>query len=133
MATPNSTPNPISFQSPSSLLRKYYSKICEILNVYEVTLESLTIDMYSCRLIDCMTKNQVLREKGYAGANVLMDCIMLKLDQTPTKVRDVFRILCRQKTLHSIAKTMQCSLNGSFPAMICSELEDKDMDTLSSK
>ncbi len=72
-----------------------------------------------------------MREKGYAGANVLIDCVMLKLDQTPTKAREVFKIMSRQETLYSKAETIH-SLNGSSPA-IGSELQDEDMDTLSSK
>lgn len=125
-------------RSPSSLLRDYFDEICDILDTSGVTLESLTTNMYSKRIIDRRTKNKVLKDMGHSGANLLLGHLELKLDQAPAKARKVFRILRRQEALCSIAKTMDRRLNRSMQTFqspsVSGLLQDEGMmDSFSSK
>ena len=133
MATRNFSRN--FSRRPSSLLRDYFDKICEILDISGETLESLTTSMYSKNIIGRRTKNKVLKDMGYAGANLLLNHLQLKLDKDPSKARRIFKMLRRQEPLHSIAKTMDKKLNRSMQqSPVSGLLQDEGMqDSFSSK
>ena len=95
---------------PSIVLRHHHARLCEILDTSDITLRSLTGNLFSEEIISQMAKNDILRKRGYAGADSLMSQLGLKVDQKPERLEKILRVMEMEESLQETVKKMRQGL-----------------------
>ena len=110
----------------SQVLRDYHNELCRVFNcaVDEVLLD-FAGKLYSKRIIDMETKIAVSRRKGYEAADILMDRVEIKIDQSPTSLVIVLQVMAKVEILKHILEKIQKKREAT-------KLEAEDMETESS-
>ena len=91
----------------SSALRSNHAELCRLLNVSESTLLSLTVELYAKEIIDLNVKIDVLKNGGFAGADILLTHVQMKIEQKPEQLDIVQKAMEREHFLHEIVKKMK--------------------------
>ena len=95
----------ISFRSRDhEFLRSYHGDICVVLSRSEESLILFACMLYGKRIIDVHTKNTVIRKKGGEGADILMDKVEMKVEQTPKHLKRVLRVMKKLEDLETISR-----------------------------
>ena len=91
----------------SNVLRSNHAELCKLLNVSETTLLSLTVELYAKAVIDVNLKMEVLKKGGYAGADILLTHVQMKIEQSPEYLDIVQKVMENEQFLHEIIKNMK--------------------------
>ena len=91
----------------SSVLRSNHAELCRLLHVSESTLLSLTVELYAKGIIDLNVKIDVLKNGGFAGADMLLTHVQIKIEQNPEHLDIVQKAMEREHFLHEIVKKMK--------------------------
>ena len=97
-----------------SVLRDNRVALCRTLNTSEPTLLSLNCELYAHRIIDQPTMLEVNREKGFKGANILMDHVEMKVEQNHEYLPKVLEIMEKQEYLRDVVTTMKKENEGNI-------------------
>ena len=128
---------------PHETFRSYHSTICRTLSRSNETLQSLALDLFSEGIVDDQTKIVVMgadSSRFFSAANLLMDGVRLKLEQTPKMAKKVYETMHRQGYLCSIVEEMQKnesstnlpqSSSSSATAGTASTSDGEEIETLS--
>ena len=104
----------ISFRSRDhEFLRSYHGDICAVLSRSEETLIMFAGMLYGKRIIDVHTKNAVIRKKGSEGADILMDRVEMKVEQTPKHLKRVLRVMKKLEDLETISRKIGSKISRS--------------------
>ena len=104
----------ISFRSRNQeFLRSYHGDICEVLSRSEETLIMFAGMLYGKRVIDVHTKNTVIRKKGSEGADILMDRVEMKVEQTPRHLKRILRVMKKLEDLETISRKIGSKISRS--------------------
>ena len=90
-----------------SILRDHYAELCKTLTTSESTLLSLNSELYTCRIISQPTMIDVRRKKGFEGASILMDHVVMKVGQNRDCLDKVLQIMKEQEYLHDVVMRMK--------------------------
>ena len=99
----------------SEVLRDYHGELCELLDASSETLNSFAGKLYSKKMIGKDIKREVIRTKGYLGADTLLDHLMLKVEDKPQRFDTILEIMMKQETMRDIAERMKMDLNNVKP------------------
>ena len=89
--------------------------MCRTLNTSEPALLSLNCELYSHRIIDQPTMLEVNREKGFKGANTLMDYVEMKVEQNHEYLHKVLQIMeCLCDVVMRMKKENTSTVTSSF-------------------
>ena len=97
------------------VLRDYYGELCELVAASSETLNSCVINLYSERMVDMTTKNVVIETKGYGGANIILDHLMMKVKAKPQRFHTILEIMMKEEALRDIAEKMKEGFEGAKP------------------
>ncbi len=97
------------------VLRDYHGELCQLLDASSETLSSFVVNLYAKRMIDMANKHEVLRTKGYQGADTLLDHLMLKVEAKPERFDKILEILMKQGATKDIAEKMKRELESAKP------------------
>ena len=75
------------------VISHYQQEVCKILKHNDALLLSLAINLVEKGIIDEMTKNEVDRQKGYDGADTMMDYVKIKIKQTPALCQTFLQVM----------------------------------------
>ena len=102
----HSTDTKAAMISPD-VLRLNHAELCKLLNTSKPTLLSLTIELYSKRIIDTKVKTDVLDKGGFAGADILLAHVQTKIEQSPEHLDTVQKAMENEQFLDEIVKKMK--------------------------
>lgn len=90
----------------ADILRSHSSEICHTLNISDISLQSLSVSLFSDGIIDNLTKINVMRTKGLDGARCLMQSVgkVIENDKTGNKLKT---LLARMKELAILKDTAE--------------------------
>ena len=71
----------------------YQLEVCKLLEHNDGLLVSLANNLFEKGIIDDMTKNEVDRQKGYDGADTMMDYVKMKIKQTPELCQTFLQVM----------------------------------------
>ena len=91
----------------SSVLRSNHAELCRLLNVSEPTLLSLTVELYAKGIIDLKIQIDVLKKGGFAGANILLTHVQMKIEQCPEHLDIVQKAMDNEQFLDEIVTKMK--------------------------
>ena len=91
----------------SKVLRSNHAELCRLLNVSDPTLLSLTVELYAKEIIDVNIQIDVLKKGGFAGANVLLTHVQMKIEQSPEYLDIVQKAMENEQFLHEIIEKMK--------------------------
>ena len=91
----------------SNVLRSNHAELCKLLNVSDPTLLSLTVELYAKAVIDVNIKMEVLKKGGYAGADILLTHVQMKIEQSPEYLDIVQKVMENEQFLHEIIENMK--------------------------
>ena len=91
----------------SQVLRDYHNELCKVLDCADAVLLDFAGKLYSKRIIDRQTKTAVCRRKGYEAADILMDRVEIKIDQSPTSLVTVLQVMAKVEILKHILEKIQ--------------------------
>ena len=107
-------------------LRYHHNELCKVFNcAADEVLLDFAGELYSKHIIDRETKIAVSRKKGYEGADILMDRVEIKIDQSPTSLVIVLQVMAKVEILKHILEKIQKKREAT-------KLEAEDMETESS-
>ena len=90
-----------------NVLRSKHADLCRLLNGSEPTLLSLTTELYAKGIIGVNIQIDVLKKGGFAGANILLAHIQMKIEQSPEHLDIVQKALENEQFLDEIVKKMK--------------------------
>ena len=91
----------------SNVLRSNHAELCRLLNVSDPTLLSLTVELYAKQIIDLSIKIEVLKKAGFAGADILLTHVQMKIEQTPEYLDIIQKAMENEQFLHEIIEKMK--------------------------
>ena len=91
----------------SKVLRLHHAELCRLLNVSDPTLISLTVELYAKEIIDVNIQIDVLKKGGFAGANILLTHVQMKIEQSPEHLATVQKAMEKEQFLDGIVKEMK--------------------------
>ena len=91
----------------SNVLRSNHAELCKLLNVSDPTLLSLTVELYAKAVIDVNIKMEVLKKGGYAGADILLTHVQMKIEQSTEYLDIVQKVMENEQFLHEITENMK--------------------------
>ena len=106
----------------SQVLRDHHNELCKVLDCADEVLLDFAGKLYSKRIIDRETKTAVRRKKGYEAADILMDRVEIKIDQSPTSLVTVLQVMAELEILKHILEKIQKKRDTT-------KLEAEDMET----
>ena len=80
---------------------------CTRLDTVEGSLLLVAERRFEKCIIDMKTKNEVFRQKGYEGANTMMDYVLMKIEQNPQLFQLVVDVLGELDILEAVVKEMK--------------------------
>ena len=89
------------------MLRSNHAELCRLLNVSEPTLLSLTVELYAKGIIDLKMQIDVLKKGGFAGANILLSHVQMKIEQCPEHLDIVQKAMDNEQFLDEIVTKMK--------------------------
>ena len=89
------------------VLRLHHAELCRLLNTSESTLLSLTVELYAKEIIDVNIQIDVLKKGGFAGANILLTHVQMKIEQSPEHLDTVQKAMENEQFLDEIVKKMK--------------------------
>ena len=95
---------------PSDVVRQHHHQLCKALDVSDNTLQYFTGHLFQEEIIDAPTKIEVLRKKGFHGADVLLNVVRLKVDLKPIYLETVLMAMKPLTALQDIAENMELEL-----------------------
>ena len=90
-----------------NVLRSHHAELCRLLNGSEPTLLSLTAELYAKGIIGMYIQIDVLKKGGFAGANILLTHVQMKIEQSPEHLDIVQKALENEQFLDEIVKKMK--------------------------
>ena len=69
--------------------------------------------LYGKRIIDVYTKNAVIGRKGSEGADILIDRVEMKVEQTPRHLKRVLRMMKKLEDLETISRKIGSEISRS--------------------
>ena len=102
-----------------SVSRDNHVALCRTLNTSEPALLSLNCELYAHRIIDQPTMLEVNREKGFKGANILMDFVEMKVEQNHEYLPKVLQIMEKQECLCDVVMTMKKENISTVTSSFC--------------
>ena len=102
----DSTDNRSAMISPN-VLRSNHAELCRLLNGSESTLLSLTAELFAKEIIDVNIKIDVRNKGGFSGADTLLTCVHMKIEQNPEHLDIVQKALEKERFLDDIVKKMK--------------------------
>ena len=119
-------PKLVAKSTHSQVLRDHHNELCKVFNcVADEVLLDFSGELYSKHIIDRETKIAVSRKKGHEGADLLMDRVEIKIDQSPTSLVIVLQVMAKVEILKHILEKIQNKRDTT-------RLEAEDMETESS-
>ena len=107
----------------SQLIRDHHNELCKVFNcVADEVLLDFSGKLFSKRIIDRETKIAVRRKKGYEAADILMDRVEIKIDQSPTSLVIVLQVIAELEILKDIHEKIQKKREAT-------KLKAEDMET----
>ena len=91
----------------SEVIRCHHGEVCRILDTVEGSLILVAGRLYEKCIIDMKTKNEVFRQKGYEGANTMMDYVLMKIEQNPQLFQLAVDVLGELDILEAVVKEMK--------------------------
>ena len=91
----------------SNVLRSNHADLCRLLNGSEPTLLSLTAELYAKGIIDINIKINISNKGGFAGADILLTHVQMKVEQSPEHLDIVQKAMENEQFLHEIVKKMK--------------------------
>ena len=91
----------------SSVLRSNHAELCRLLNVSKSTLLSLTVELYAKEIIACNVKIDVLKKGGFAGADMLLTHVQMKIEQSPEHLDIIQKAVEKEQFLEEIVRKMK--------------------------
>lgn len=90
------------------VVRGCFGEICEALAVLPTALEQCAIHLFAKGVIDQSMKQYVTRQSDLlAGANALLDCLLLKIRYIPEEFDIIIDIFSQIEVLKVIAQKMK--------------------------
>lgn len=99
MATPSSI--------PANSIRRHYTELANTIAVAPNLLLSLSMKFYEYSFIDVPAKSSINRSGGLTGANVLLDYVMIRIDQSDQCIPAVMEILKKEVALNDIVQKIE--------------------------
>ena len=87
-------------------LRRHHHKLSKILDSSEPTYRSLTLNLFSEKIIDGKTKKHLLQKVGL-GAENLLDHVEKKVATKPERMDLVLRIMDKEECLQDIVEEIR--------------------------
>ena len=107
----------------SQVLRDHHNELCRVFNcAADEVLLDFAGKLFSKRIIDRETKIAVRRRKGYEAADILMDRVEIKIDQSPISLVIVLQVMAELEILKDILEKIQKKREAT-------KLEAEDMET----
>ena len=91
----------------SNVLRSNHADLCRLLNCSEPTLLSLTTELYAKGIIDINIKIDISNKGGFAGADILLTHVQMKVEQSPEHLDIVQKAMENEQFLREIVKKMK--------------------------
>ena len=91
----------------SNVLRSNHADLCKLLNGSEPTLLSLTTELYAKGIIDINIKIDISNKGGFAGADILLTHVQMKVEQSPEHLDIIQKAMENEQFLHEIVKKMK--------------------------
>ena len=91
----------------SEVIRCHHGEVCRILDTVEGSLILVAGRLYEKCIIDMKTKNEVFRQKGYEGANTMMDYVLMKIEHNPQLFQLAVDVLGELDILEAVVKKMK--------------------------
>lgn len=104
MANPTRTPS--SASEAVHVLINHYDELHKVLSVSPQTLESLANKYYQAHYIDLLVKSSITDSMGHAGAGILLDHLILKVEQSSDYLPSVISIMGLEVALINIVQKM---------------------------
>ena len=101
--------------SVCEVLRDNYAELCDLLDASPETLNRLAVKMFSKNMIDMAIKNEVLRIKGFQGADTLLKHLMMKVEAKPERFNTILEIMIKHETTKDITEKMKKELQRVNP------------------
>ena len=89
------------------MLRSNHATLCRLLNSSEPTLISLTAELYAKGIIGTDIKIDVRNKGGFAGADILLTHVQMKIEQTPEHIHIILKAMENEQFLDEIVKKMR--------------------------
>ena len=89
------------------VITHHQDKLCQILHHNEGVLLLLLMKLVEKGIIDDMTKNEVDRQKGYEGADTMMDYMKMKIQQIPELFRSILQVMREFVILEDVVDNMK--------------------------
>ena len=122
-------------------MRSHHGELCKVLTVSSTTLSSLTLELFSKKIIELDVKTDVLEKGGVHGADTLLTHVLIKSKHNPKHLNVVQEALEKQSTLDEITEKMRnscvtgkhCNFRivtcwyNTYIHLICHNMLDKDV------
>lgn len=97
------------------VFRNHHHELCTILDTSISTLTSFTGKLYSKKLVDRKTKREVIRTKGYEGADTLLDHLTLKLesDNSNKRYKLILELILQEEVLKDVGEKMKLPVTSA--------------------
>ena len=96
-------------------MRSHHGELCKVLTVSKPTLSSLTLELFSKKIIELDVKAIILEKGGVDGADLLLTEVLIKTEHNPEQLNVVQKALEEQSTLDDITKKMKnCYVTGEY-------------------
>ena len=89
------------------VISHYQPTVCKFLEDNDGLLLSLANNLFDKGIIDDMTKNEVDRQKGYSGADTMMDFVKMKIKQTPALCQTFLEVMEEFVVLEDVVEHMK--------------------------
>ena len=112
-------------------LRSYHGDICEVLSRSEEKLIIFAGMLYAKRIIDVHTMSAVILNNAVSeGADILMDRVWMKIEQSPEHLKRVLRMMKKLEDLETISRRIGCNISRcrrrrSYP-LLSSDMSSKE-------
>ena len=89
------------------VITHHQDKLCQVLHHNEEVLLLLLMKLVENSIIDDMTKNEVDRQKGYEGADTMMDHVKMKIQQIPALSQSILQVMREFAFFEDIVENMK--------------------------
>ena len=109
----------------ASKLRPYQKDLCVLLSTSNETLICLACSLFGARVIDKINKTAIIRQKGFEGADHLLDLVYDYLDgdddsdEKNVRFETVLGLLEAEETLRDVTRKIRGQVNLSVPVALC--------------
>ena len=90
-------------------MRSHHGELCKVLSVSSTTLSSLTLELFSKKIIELDVKTDVLKKGGVHGADLLLTQVLIMTEHNPKHLNVVQEALEKQSKLDEITEKMKNS------------------------